>query len=326
MKDYRLYFFPISWIFFIIIAFYLFILNWIISFIFLGILLINIKVTIKTYLHYLWWQYETWIDTTVVNIQKVKVPTTLEGKYLNGVVIRSKDSNPNEKHIGILFHHGFTGMKERNYVWSIPLAMNGFTVLAIDARGHGESIDKEFKKIDILGILSDVKNEIDYLEKLEDVDPNRLIMMGHSMGCIATLTSGYQDKRLKKIVGISGFYDILESFKKHHRILYRLIKKIGPKKLGMPIEEWNKLVSSRYYFEKGHPISDKERVYLVHSKQDGLVAFEDSAKIKEVLNLPDENVLFLEKPKRKYLMSAHRLIGQSTIVSNFLVKIAKSIE
>ncbi|MHA1438417.1 MAG: alpha/beta hydrolase family protein [Promethearchaeota archaeon] len=326
MKDYRLYLFPISWIFFAIVAFYLFLYHWIISLIFTVILIVNIKATIKTYFHFLWWQYETWIDTSVVDIQKVKVPSTIEGKYLNGVIIRGKNWDFNKKHVGILFHHGFSGMKERNYVWTIPLALNGFTVLAVDARGHGESIDKSFKRIDIIGILSDVKNEIDFLEKLEDVDPDKLIMMGHSMGCIATLTSGYQDKRLKKIVGISGFYDILESFKKYHHILYKLINKIGPKKVGMSMEEWNRKTSAKFYFEKGHHIPDKDRVYLVHSKQDDLVAFENSSKIKEVLNLPDENVLFLEMPKRKYLMSAHRLIGQSTIVSNFLVKVAKTLE
>lgn len=326
MLDYRFYFYPISWIFFLVVGFYILNLNLIFGLIYFAFLIVSIKAGLNSYLKFLWWPYEKWIDTSVVNMERVKVPTTLEGKFLQGVVIRAKDSNPNEKHVGILFHHGFTGKKERNYLFTIPLALNGFTVLAMDARGHGESKDNAFKMLDIPSILSDVKKEIDYLENLPDVDKNKLIMMGHSMGCMATLTRGYEDKRIKKVIGLSGFYDLVDNFKNEHKILYRFMRWRGPKILKKSVEEWNQEVSSKFFFEKGHPIPDKERVYLVHCKEDRLVTFDNSAKIKEALNLPDENVLFLKEPKQKYFMSAHRLIGQSTIISDFLIKVARSLE
>lgn len=310
----------------------LFLINFIFGFLFLAVLIINTLSLLIIYSKYLCWPYHKWISTSLVNIQKVEIPSKIQGKYLKGLVIRDKRSDPKEKQIGILFHHGYSGQKEKNFHFIIPLALNGCTVLCYDARGHGESKNKAFNSNDFVGIMSDVKNAIDFLENMDGVDKDRLIMMGHSMGAIAALSQGYQDKRLKKIVGLASSYDLLELFDKYKRkifsctaIFLKILKRKITKNLKFPLKEINKEMSPRYFFDKKHPVPNKDRVYLVHCKKDIQIDFEEALKIKEALNLPKENVLFLEKPERKYLNS-HSFMGQATIISDFLIKVANGLK
>jgi len=308
--------------------------NWIFGLIFLGILIIHSVDTIIVYCDSIWWPYHRWIDKNIVDIEEVKIPSSTAGQFLKGVILRNKNHDSNKKQIGVLFHHGYTGFKEKVFRFAIPLAMNDCVVLCPDARGHGESKNKIFSMDDFKGVMYDVEKEIDFLENLPDVDKDRLIMMGHSMGGIATLCN-YPEPRLKKIVAISAPYDMLDMLSRNKTIITKFINKRITKYIkkdkefiesGEGIEEWSKKISAKYVVEYEHPIPDKDRVYLVHCKHDDLVLFEESAKLKEHLKLPDENVLFLEEPPKKYMMAAHNLTGQSTIISTFLINIAKSLK
>lgn len=326
MKDYREYLFPISLVALLAFAVYLFfVINWIIVLLFIIILLVVSISILLTYMDYIWWPQSTWIDRSLVDIKEVEVPTTLEGHNLKGLVIRKKNADPNEKQIGVLFHHGYSGQKEFYFQFYIPLALNGCTILCIDARGHGKSKVKAFQRDNIALIMSDVEKEISFLENLDGIDPDNLIMMGHSLGGTASLTRGFQDTRIKKIVSMSAPYDHIELFEKHKTITARFIRRNFRKGAGAKeiTNEWNEKISAKYYLDTKQPIPNEKRVFLIHCKHDDLVPFEQALKIKEVLELPDENVLFLEKPDFKYWMSAHNLIGQATIITDFLLKVIK---
>ena len=82
----------------------------------------------------------------------------------------------------------------------------------------------------------------------------------------------------------------------------------------------------KYVFEYNSPHADEDRVYLVHCKHDDLVLFNESVKAKEALNLPDENVLFLDMPLRKYLNAAHNLTGQASLIATFVCNVARGLE
>ncbi len=326
MKDFRPYSLIIISIVFITAAFLLYTVNWIFSLVFSLCFVLIIIIAIQLYLYFLFWPWPSWIDTSQVSITEVKVPSKLEGQNLNAVVLRNKLSDSSEKQPGILFHHGYQANIERMYKYAIPLAVYGYTVLLIDARGHGKSNNKGFSINDFSGILSDVDNEISFLENLDGVDKEKLAMMGCSMGAQMSLTGGYQDQRIKKVVGLSGTFDILEMFKRHKTIVTKNIYKNVTKRDLDDLESWNKKVSAKYFFEKKGPIPDEDRVYLVHGKEDNLVIFEEALLAKKALNLPDENVLFLDKPEKKYTLSAHGLTGQETIVTAFLIKVMNGIE
>ena len=284
-------------------------------------------------MYFLFWPHAKWIDTEQVDMKEVEIPSKIDGYNLKAVILRNKLSDRGEKQPGVLFHHGYLSRRQKMYKYAIPLALYGCTVLCIDARGNGESKNKVFSKDDVEGMISDVENEINFLENLENVDKNRLCMMGTSLGAQMTLTAGYQDQRLKKLVALSGAYNGYEMFKKHKPIvtkfinsnLVKFMKKNNPQFDDEAHIAWNKRISAQYFLEKKGQIPDKDRVYLVHGKEDNLVLFEESLRTKEALNLPNEIVLFLNKPLKKYTLSAHELTGQETIVTAYLISVVKGL-
>lgn len=335
MKDFRLYLFPVLLVLDVYLITVVFQMSWILGLILLGIVMYTAADMVYLYLNSIWWAYHNWISTNVVDIEEIKVPSTMKGEMLKAVIIRPKNCDRTKKHVGVLAHHGYTGKKEKMFRFAIPLAMNGCVVLCPDARGHGESTNKAFSMDDFKGIMSDITNEVDYLESLPEVDPNKLAMMGHSMGGIMTLSAGYQEDRLKKLIAISAPYNMLEMFQTHKTVITRYIYKHVTgflkkdkefQESGETLEEWSKQISAHHVFDYETPIPNKDRVFLVHCKEDDLVLFGESEKSKEHLKLPDENVLFLDMPKWKYLMAAHNLTGQETIISTFCVNVITSLK
>ncbi|MFO8020444.1 MAG: alpha/beta fold hydrolase [Promethearchaeia archaeon] len=310
------------------IAYLLFSIDLILALIFLAFLAVNIIYTVLTYSRSISWPYHEWIDTSLVDIKKVTIPSSTEGAYLQALIIRDKSRDPDKKQPGILISHGYTGHKEKTFKYAIPLALNGFTILCMDLRGHGESTDKQFDMNDIVGIMDDVEKEIDFLEQIENVDSERLLMIGHSLGALASLSEGYKDPRLKMIIALSGVYNLLEHYEKHKNFMLRAIKYQFTKDLDGALENWNEKISPEFFLKNGTPnkIPDEKRVFLVHSKKDKLLNVEGTYNIKRALNLPEKNVLLVNAPEEKYLNSGHELVGQTPIIVDFLIKVANRIK
>ena len=103
----------------------------------------------------------------------------------------------------VAFFHGFTGTKvepHRIFVKTArELAAIGFYVLRFDFRGCGDS-EGDFSEMTIRGEVSDAIKSIDVLTAMPGVDPDRIGILGLSMGgCVAAFVSG-QDSRVKSTV------------------------------------------------------------------------------------------------------------------------------
>lgn len=103
----------------------------------------------------------------------------------------------------VTFFHGFTGTKvepHRIFVKTARhLAASGFYVLRFDFRGSGDS-SGDFSEMTITGEVSDAIKSIDVLTAMPGVDPERIGVLGLSMGgCVAAFVSG-QDSRVKSTV------------------------------------------------------------------------------------------------------------------------------
>jgi pimeloyl-ACP methyl ester carboxylesterase len=95
----------------------------------------------------------------------------------------------NKTGCGIVNSHGFCGNKRWSQPLSIELVKRGFTVVTIDARGHGASdgfLDRDKLPYDILAA-------IDYLQNLGYI--NKIGLVGHSMGAgnSMVVASSYPD-------------------------------------------------------------------------------------------------------------------------------------
>jgi pimeloyl-ACP methyl ester carboxylesterase len=103
-----------------------------------------------------------------------------------------RPSNPKSALLpGIVFQHGMVLNKEINLHNAIELACAGFVVLAPDLPGHGNSGGLwDLGMIEMQSLWSGVE----YLARLEGVDPDKISLVGHSNGGIASTRAGIFDK------------------------------------------------------------------------------------------------------------------------------------
>jgi dienelactone hydrolase len=119
----------------------------------------------------------------------------------------------------VIVLHGTGGSGAGMGDWCAPLAMNGFVAVAIDGRHHGARKGKDGDKVNAYNeaitkawkakpedpktypfyfdTCWDVWRTIDYLQTRDDVDPNRIGLMGISKGGIETWLAGAVDDRVK---------------------------------------------------------------------------------------------------------------------------------
>jgi len=125
-----------------------------------------------------------------------------EGQKIIGVVHRP-DGPPAARYPAVVICHGFTGQKvepHRIFVKTAEkLAAQGYLALRFDFRGSGDS-EGEFHEMTVEGEISDAIKAVDYLVAAEPVDPERIGVVGLSMGgAVAACLTG-RDRRIKATV------------------------------------------------------------------------------------------------------------------------------
>jgi dienelactone hydrolase len=115
---------------------------------------------------------------------------------------------------GALLLHGFTSRKERMTEGiGRALLSRGVATLAIDLPLHGEregSIDDLSlrKPLQLIGAwrlaLAEARQALDYLSELAAVDPQRLAIVGYSLGSYLAVVVAAEDARVRAIVLASG--------------------------------------------------------------------------------------------------------------------------
>lgn len=102
--------------------------------------------------------------------------TDSNGATLSALLYRpdgASDANPVP---GVLAVHGYINSRETQSAYAIELARRGYVVLALDQRGHGYSDPPAFA--DGFGGPA----ALEYLRSLGFVDPEQILLSGHSMG------------------------------------------------------------------------------------------------------------------------------------------------
>lgn len=123
--------------------------------------------------------YDKFIKHAGRPIERVELP--YEDKSIAALLHLPPNRKSNEKVPCVLYIPGMDGVKEDNPMHNDPLLERGIAVLAIDGPGQGETRERGIK-CTASNYEDAGKAACDYLVKRTEIDPDRLGIMGSSMG------------------------------------------------------------------------------------------------------------------------------------------------
>jgi dipeptidyl aminopeptidase/acylaminoacyl peptidase len=108
----------------------------------------------------------------------------------------------------VVLLHGFTSNKNEDFIVGTGVEMfhhtakrlseAGYITLRFDFTGHGES-DGDFEDLTISNLISDTLVAIDFIANQKGVNPERIGLLGQSLGGLTAAYVGCRDDRIKSI-------------------------------------------------------------------------------------------------------------------------------
>ena len=109
--------------------------------------------------------------------------TTDDGLRVSGWFVPAVGSGTSTAQATVLVCNGNAGNRSHRALLATALARAGFSVLLFDYRGYGGNPGHPTER----GLLTDARAARAYLASRADVDPNRIIYLGESLGAAVTV-------------------------------------------------------------------------------------------------------------------------------------------
>jgi len=217
----------------------------------------------------------------------------VDGNKVHGYIIKPKLST--DKLPVLIFNRGgnanfgkvsFPSMMPNLF----PIANEGFIIIGSQYRGtlSKNTLLDEFGGNDV----DDVTALLDYIPNIEDADPQRIGMYGHSRGGMQTHLALKKLKNIKAIATIAGATDLLEELK-----FRPFMEKIYTRQI--PNYEKNKIaeLEKRSVLKWVKKLSPNVPILLLHGGNDKKVSAKNSIDLADALakyNIPHKLVLYPE--------------------------------
>ncbi|MFD2114367.1 alpha/beta hydrolase [Paenibacillus yanchengensis] len=109
----------------------------------------------------------------------------------------------NSKYPAIIVCHGFIGSRigvDRLFVKAArALAATGAYVIRFDYGGCGES-SGDYGALGFEEMIHQTRTVIDYMHDIENVDWDKITLLGHSLGAAVAIMTGVRDRRVNRLV------------------------------------------------------------------------------------------------------------------------------
>jgi len=177
-----------------------------------------------------------------IKIEKTK--TIIEGQFKLDAEIYTPQIE--QKLPAILISHGFLSTKEEFGELPQNLASKGYIVITYDFRGHGKSEG-------IRGLytsqshLDDIERAFNLLLSQKNIDKEKIALIGHSMGCTATIrfiTESKLGKNIKTAILLAPPRKISDGLSKFNLTMYKFISNT----LGTLFQKFNKHLYLPYIY------------------------------------------------------------------------------
>lgn len=123
---------------------------------------------------------------------------------------------------GVVALHGWGGNSEFMLPFALWLHRAGFATLLLDARNHGSSDTDTFSSLP--RFTEDLEHGFDWLAAKSEVDPQRIALLGHSVGAgAALLLASRRHDDVAAVVSIAAFAhpeELMRRQMQSHRIPY----------------------------------------------------------------------------------------------------------
>jgi dipeptidyl aminopeptidase/acylaminoacyl peptidase len=131
------------------------------------------------------------------------------GVQLAGHLYRPPGAAEDERTAGVALCGPISSVKEQTLPhYAERLADAGYTALTFDPRTFGESGGEPRARYDPWAVIDDYHSAVSHLLTRDDVDPERIAVVGVCMGGGYALCLAARDKRPKAVVAIAAGYDV----------------------------------------------------------------------------------------------------------------------
>ncbi|NIM93592.1 MAG: alpha/beta fold hydrolase [Anaerolineales bacterium] len=184
----------------------------------------------------------------------------------------------------LIFVHGLGSNREGLLEQANLLHDHGYNALLLDLRNHGESEGL----LTTLGYLEvhDIEGGIDYLLDRPDVDPERIGLVGHSMGGATVIRAAAHSPQVKATVAESAYASIEDNISQGVREILGL-----PPFPFAPLVVWFGELEAGADIHSVRPIDDLDQIspraiMFIHGEQDELVVPDNSIRLYEAATEP----------------------------------------
>ena len=199
--------------------------------------------------------------------------------------------------------HGFPGF-EKNYDIIRALRALGYHSLIFHYRGAWGSEGR----YTITGTIDDAKNALKMLRSRSDVDPDRILLVGHSMGGWLAVNLGAMDGRVVGVIAISSIGDVKKRGKPDRARIDHSMKFLRE----ITYEDY--LAERRIRAEKYNPVDkigliSPRPVLIIHGENDELVKVDHAHALYKAAKKPRE-LLIVKGADHAFSYKRQELIGK----------------
>jgi len=204
--------------------------------------------------------------------------------------------------------HGWGGSAADMLPVSAPLLDAGLHVLLLDTRCHGRSDQAVFTSMPTFA--NDIRDALDWLRQQPQVDPARIVLVGHSVGAGACLIVAAGDPEIAAVVSLASMAD-------PRQFMADLLRQRLPRPLtALALRYVEHVIGHR--FTEFSPIHTIGRVnapiLLLHGQRDTTVPISDAHRLHA--QAPDHTTLLI-LPEADH-NSVEELPGASPALLSFL--------
>ena len=175
----------------------------------------------------------------------------------------------------VVVMHGWGGNAALMLPLARPLHEAGYATLFVDARCHGASDDETFASLP--RFAEDVEHAFAWLATRTGVDPQRIALLGHSVGAGAVLFAASRTPQVAAVVSVAAFSHPAAMMRR-----WLAAKRIPEKPIGRYILDYVQKTIG-YRFDDIAPVATISRirrpVLLVHGADDEIVPIDEAQQI-----------------------------------------------